>query len=81
MDRIEKKIQNFVVGNRVHAQSLNLYGVLAKLFRHMIDEGSASYKRFILYNLDKMGRGNHWFDLLTTKLFLMFCVQSSNLLT
>ena len=80
MDRIEKKVQNFVVGNRMHALSVNLYGVLAELFRHMTDEGSAPYKRFILCNLDKMGKENHWFDLLTTKLFLMFCVQSSNLL-
>ena len=80
MDRIEKKVQNFVVGNRVHAQSVNLYGVLVELFRLMTDEGSAPYKRFILYNLDKMGRENHWFDLLNTQLFLMSCVQSSNLL-
>ena len=47
MDRIEKKVQNFVVGNRMHAQSVNLYGVLAELFRHMTDEGFAPYKRFI----------------------------------
>lgn len=64
----------------MHAQSVNLYGVLAELCRHMTDEGSAPYKRFILYNLDEMGRENHWFDLLTTELFLMFRVQSSNLL-
>ena len=64
----------------MHAQSVNLYGVLVEFFRHMTDEGSALYKRFILYNLDKMGRENHWFDLLTSKLLLMLCVQSSNLL-
>ena len=32
LDWIEKKVQNFVVGNRMHVQFVNLYGVLAELF-------------------------------------------------
>ncbi|XP_075672349.1 pentatricopeptide repeat-containing protein At3g05340 isoform X1 [Castanea sativa] len=54
---IEKKIQSFVVGDKMHAQSGNIYGVLAELFRHMTAEGYAPDKRFILYYLDQDGKG------------------------
>ena len=36
---IEKKVQSFVVVDRMHAQYGNIYGVLAELFRHMTNEG------------------------------------------
>ena len=36
---IEKKVQSFVVVDRMHAQYGNIYGALAELFRHMTDEG------------------------------------------
>nr|POF16102.1 pentatricopeptide repeat-containing protein [Quercus suber] len=41
---IEKKVQNYVVGDKMHAQSGNIYGVLAELFRHMTAEGYAPNK-------------------------------------
>nr|POE90431.1 pentatricopeptide repeat-containing protein [Quercus suber] len=54
---IEKKVQSFVVGDKMHAQSGNIYGVLAELFRHMTAEGYAPDKRFIIYYLDQDGKG------------------------
>ncbi|GMY21551.1 pentatricopeptide repeat-containing protein At3g05340 [Fagus crenata] len=41
----------------MHAQSGNIYEVLAELFRHMTDEGYAPDKKFILYYLDQDGKG------------------------
>ncbi|GAV63162.1 DnaJ domain-containing protein/PPR domain-containing protein/PPR_2 domain-containing protein/Fer4_15 domain-containing protein [Cephalotus follicularis] len=36
---IEKKVHSFVVEDRLHPQAETIYGVIADLFRHMIDEG------------------------------------------
>ena len=54
---IEKKVQSFVVVDRMHSQYGNIYGVLAELFRHMTDEGCAPDKTFILYYLDQDEKG------------------------
>jgi len=53
---IEKKVHSFVVGDRMHPQAENIYGVLAELFRHLTDEGYVPDKRFILYYLDQDGK-------------------------
>ena len=53
---IEKKVHSFVVGDRMHPQAENIYGVLAELFRHLRDEGYVPDKRFILYYLDQDGK-------------------------
>ena len=74
---IEKKVQSFVVGDKMHAQSGNIYGVLVELFRHMTAEGYTPAKRFILYYLDQDGKESHWFN--TTQIFLIFFVRSNNL--
>ena len=60
---IEKKVQSFVVGDKMHAQSGNIYGLQIR--------GSFSITWI------KMGRESHWFN--TTQIFLIFFVQSNNL--
>ncbi|KAM1095514.1 hypothetical protein EV1_010470 [Malus domestica] len=50
---IEKKVQSFVVGDRMHPQAEPIYRVLGELFRLMTDEGYVPDERFILYYLDQ----------------------------
>lgn len=55
---IEKKVHSFVVEDKMHPQADNIYGVLAHLFRLMVDEGNVPDKRFILYYLDQDVKNN-----------------------
>ncbi|XP_015570528.1 pentatricopeptide repeat-containing protein At3g05340 [Ricinus communis] len=53
---IEKKVHSFVVEDKKHPQAEIIYGVLAELFRLMIDEGYVPDKRFILYYMNQDGK-------------------------
>ncbi|KAM5561258.1 hypothetical protein ABKV19_022050 [Rosa sericea] len=50
---IEKKVQSFVVGDKIHPQAEIIYRVLAELLRLMKDEGYVPDERFLLYYLDQ----------------------------
>jgi hypothetical protein len=50
---IEKKVQSFVVGDKMHPQTEIIYRVLAELLRLMKDEGYVPDERFILYYSDQ----------------------------
>ncbi|XP_004304994.1 PREDICTED: pentatricopeptide repeat-containing protein At3g05340 [Fragaria vesca subsp. vesca] len=50
---IEKKVQSFVVGDKMHPQAEIIYRLLADLLRLMKDEGYVPDERFLLYYLDQ----------------------------
>ncbi|XP_071700694.1 pentatricopeptide repeat-containing protein At3g05340 [Rutidosis leptorrhynchoides] len=49
---MDKCIHSFVVDDRMHPQTEDIFGVLSVLFRHLSDEGYVPDKRFILHYWD-----------------------------
>ncbi|CAK7340704.1 unnamed protein product [Dovyalis caffra] len=54
---IEAKLHSFVVEDKLHQQAEIIYGVLAELFGHMIDEGYVPDKRYILSYVNEDEKG------------------------
>ena len=50
---IEKKVNSFVVGDKLHPQADVIYCVLSGLLKHLKDEGYVPDKKCILYYLDQ----------------------------
>lgn len=67
---IENNLHSFVVEDKMHPQAEIIYGVLAELFGHMIDEGYVPDKRYILsyVNQDEKGLPMNDDRLLASKL-------------
>lgn len=50
---IEKKVNSFVVGDKMHPQADAIFWLLSRLLKHLKDEGYVPDKRCILYYLDQ----------------------------
>lgn len=54
---VENEVHSFVVEDRMHPQAEMIYGVLAKLFGPMVDEGYVPDKRFVPFYMNEDGKG------------------------